>query len=91
MSVTVHLPNVLARLAGGQRRVTADGRTVGEIIDVLAGRYPALGPRLRDAAGRPYEFVIIYRNDDDIRLNGGFDGPVADGDQLTVVPAVAGG
>lgn len=89
--ITVNLPNVLARLADGQRRVTATGQTVGEVIDALATRYPGLGPRLRDEAGRPYEFVIIYRNDDDIRLNGGFAGPVADGDQLTVVPAVAGG
>jgi molybdopterin converting factor small subunit len=89
--VTVNLPNVLARLADGQRRLSADGRTVGDVIEALARRYPALGPRLRDDAGRPYEFVIIYRNDEDIRLNGGFDGPVADGDEITVVPAVAGG
>jgi molybdopterin converting factor small subunit len=91
MPITVHLPNVLAPLAGGQRQLTAEGRTVGDVIDALASRYPGLGPRLRDASGRPYEFVTIYRNDEDIRLAGGFAGPVRDGDQLTVVPAVAGG
>jgi molybdopterin converting factor small subunit len=74
--VTVHLPNVLGKLAGGHRRVTAQGATVGAVIDDLTRRYPALGPRLRDGAGRPYEFVVIYRNDEDIRLTGGFDGPV---------------
>ena len=91
MPVTIQLPNVLARLAEGQRHLTAEGRTVGEVIDALAGRYPALGPRLKDAEGQPYEFVTIYLNDEDIRLNGGFAGAVADGDTLTVVPAVAGG
>ncbi len=91
MSVTLHLPNVLAKLADNQRAIELDARTVGEAVSTAAARYPALAPRLRDAEGRPYQFVTFYLNDEDIRLNGGFDAPVKDGDEVTVVPAVAGG
>jgi sulfur-carrier protein len=57
----------------------------------VAERYPNLAPRLRDETGKPYPFVTFYLNDEDIRFNGGFDAPVSDGDELTVVPAIAGG
>ena len=91
MAVTVTLPNVLAKLAENRRTLEVSGATVGEAVTSLATRYPALAPRLRDAQGRPYEFVTFYLNDEDIRLHGGFDAPVKDGDEVTVVPAVAGG
>lgn len=55
------------------------------------GRFPELAPRLRDADGRPYAFVTFYLNDEDIRFVGGFDAVVADGDEITIVPAIAGG
>jgi molybdopterin converting factor small subunit len=90
MAVTLHLPTVLAKLAEG-RTVETDGSTVGEAIADVATRYPNLAPRLRDADGRPYAFVTFYLNDEDIRFQGGFDAPVRDGDELTVVPAIAGG
>lgn len=91
MSVKVNLPSVLAKLADNQRTLEVNAGTVGEVVANLSARYPALAPRLRDAEGRPYEFVTFYRNDEDIRLNGGFDAGVQDGDEVTVVPAVAGG
>ena len=87
----LQLPKVLADLAGGVRAVEATGATVGEAIADVADRFPALGPRLRDAEGRPYEFVVFYLNDEDIRLISGFDTPVQPGDEVTIVPAVAGG
>jgi molybdopterin converting factor small subunit len=90
MSVTLHLPTVLAKLADG-RVVEAEGTTVGEAVAEVAARYPSLAPRLRDAEGKPYPFVTFYLNDEDIRFQGGFDAPVTDGDELTVVPAIAGG
>jgi molybdopterin converting factor small subunit len=90
MTVTLHLPTVLARLAN-DRTIESSGATVGEIVADIAGRYPALAPRLRDDAGQPYPFVTFYLNDEDIRFLGGFDAPVQDGDELTVVPAIAGG
>jgi molybdopterin converting factor small subunit len=60
------------------------------IADVIA-RFPALAPRLRDESGNPYPFVTFYVNDEDIRFQGGFSAPLSDGDELTIVPAIAGG
>lgn len=91
MAVLVSLPAVLARLAGDRRQVEAEGRTVGEVVTHLARQYPALAPRLRSDDGQPYAFVTIYLNDEDIRFAGGFDAAVKDGDEVSVVPAVAGG
>lgn len=91
MSVTVHLPNVLAKLTDGQRAVEATGSTVGELVTALSQRFPGLEARLRDERGQPYEFVAFYLNDANIRLNGGFDTAVSDGDELVIVPSVAGG
>ena len=91
MAITFELPVVLARLAGGERRVQAAGGTVGEAVADVAGRFPELAPRLRDASGAPYAFVTFYLNDEDIRFVGGFDAAVRDGDEITIVPAIAGG
>lgn len=91
MSVTVHLPSVLAAHVGGTRAIEAEGVTVSTAIDDLISRYPALAPRLRDDKGAPYPFVTFYLNDEDVRLVGGFDAAVTDGDEVTIVPAVAGG
>jgi molybdopterin converting factor small subunit len=91
MPLTIHLPAVLATLADGQRTITAEGRTVGEAIEHAARRYPTLAVRLRDPQGRPYPFVTFYLNEEDIRLGGGFEVVVQDGDELVVVPAIAGG
>ena len=90
MSVTLHLPTVLAKLADG-KVLDAQGHTVGAVVDDVANRFPALAPRLRDDAGQPYPFVTFYLNDEDIRFHGGFEAAVQDGDELTVVPAIAGG
>jgi sulfur-carrier protein len=91
MAVTFSLPTVLARLTDGQATIQASGTTLGDVVAEIAGRFPRLAPRLRDEAGGPYPFVTFYLNDEDIRFNGGFDAPVTDGDELTVVPAIAGG
>ena len=90
MAVTLFLPTVLAKLAEG-REIESTGDTVGAVVANVAERYPSLAPRLRDETGQPYPFVTFYLNDEDIRFNGGFDAPVNDGDELTVVPAIAGG
>ena len=91
MTITVNLPSVLAAHAGGVRTIAANGRTLGEAVADLAARYPALGPRLRDNAGNPYPFVNFYLNDEDVRFRGGFAAAVRDGDEVTVIPAIAGG
>ena len=85
------LPSVLTPLTGGQHTIPATGATVSEALDDVARRFPALSPRLRDENGAPYPFVTIYLNDEDIRFIGGFDARVEPNDELSVVPAAAGG
>ena len=91
MPLLVQLPSVLAPLTGGERAVTASGATLGEAVRDLSARFPALAPRLADDTGGPYKFVTFFLNDEDIRFLGGFDAPLREGDELTIVPAVAGG
>ena len=91
MAITVTLPAVLARLADGNKELSADGATVGAVVESLSQRYPSLATRIRDDAGQPYPFVVYYLNDEDIRLAGGFASIVKDGDEVTLVPAIAGG
>jgi molybdopterin converting factor small subunit len=91
MPITITLPTVLAKLADDQRTIEASGATLGETIADVATRFPQLAPRLRDADGNPYTFVTFYLNDEDIRFTGGFAAPVRDGDEVTIVPAIAGG
>jgi molybdopterin converting factor small subunit len=91
MPVTLRLPTVLARSAGGQTVHQGKGGTVGDVVADVAGRFPELGPRLRDAKGDPYPYVIFYLDDEDIRFQKGFQTPVADGAEIVVVPAIAGG
>jgi molybdopterin converting factor small subunit len=88
---TLSLPSVLTPLTGGEHTITANGTTVSETLDDVVKRFPALSPRLRDENGAPYPFVTIYLNDEDIRFIGGFDARVEPDDELSVVPAVAGG
>ena len=91
MPITINLPTVLANLANGERVIEADGATLGDVIEHVAGRFPELAPRLRDEEGNPYPFVTFYLNDQDIRLKGGFGAEVEEGDEVTIVPAIAGG
>lgn len=88
---TISLPSVLTPLTGGVPTIDATGETVGAALDDVVKRYPALSPRLRDEHGALYPFVTIYLNDEDIRFVGGFDAALKPGDELSVVPAVAGG
>lgn len=91
MSVTLRLPTVLAKAAGGQTVHQAKGTTVGDVVSDVAARYPELGTRLRDAKGEPYPYVIFYLDDEDIRFQKGFQTPVGEGAEIVVVPAIAGG
>ena len=91
MAVTFSLPTVLARLADGQATINATGDTLGDVVAEIAGRFPRLAPRLRDESGGPYPFVTFYLTDEDIRFQNGFATPVTEGDEITVVAAIAGG
>jgi MoaD family protein len=90
MTITVNLPTILAKLAD-TKSIETRAPTVAEAIVDLAKRYPPLASRLRDASGRPYPFVAIYVNNHDIRRGAGLETALADGDEITIVPAIAGG
>jgi molybdopterin converting factor small subunit len=89
--ITLHLPNVLAKLADDQRTIEVTGPTLGDAVAQVTQRFPGLRARLADDRGAAYPFVGYYVNDEDARYVGGFGAAVRDGDQLTIVPALAGG
>ncbi len=91
MPVTLRIPTVLARNAGGKTVHEAKGATVGDVVADVSARFPDLGLRLRDAKGEPYPYVIFYVDDEDIRVRQGFATPVGEGAEIVVVPAIAGG
>ena len=71
--------------------VSADGATIGEVFHELTTRYPDLAGNLVDDDGKLHKFVNVYKDDDDIRYLDGLDTKVADGDVISILPAVAGG
>lgn len=91
MAVTVEIPTILRTYTGGDRAVAADGATVGAVIEDLDRQHPGLRGRLVGADGALLRFVNIYVADEDVRFLGGLQAPVADGQTVTVLPAVAGG
>jgi molybdopterin converting factor small subunit len=91
MAVEIKLPTVLRAAADGQPSVSVDGATVGDVFSTLVEKYPGLRDNLLDAAGGMHKFVNVYKDDDDIRYLDGLDTKLADGDVLTILPAVAGG
>ena len=91
MPVDVKLPTMLRAQADGQGTVAVDGETVGAVFTALVEQYPGLRDNLLDAAGGLHKFVNVYKDDDDIRYLDGLDTKVANGDVLSILPAVAGG
>ena len=91
MPVEVRLPTLLRPHAGGAASVSAAGATVGDVFADLTARYPGLADQLVDESGGIHKFVNVYRNDDDVRYLDQLDTKVADGDVVSILPAVAGG
>jgi molybdopterin converting factor small subunit len=77
--------------AGGAASVTGEGATVGELFDDLVSRHPGLREHLLGADGQLHRFVNVYVDDDDIRYMDQLDTKIADGDTISILPAVAGG
>ena len=90
MAVTVSVPTILRTHTGGNKRVEATGSTLAEVIDDLDANFAGLKERLVNA-GKLHRFVNIYVNDEDVRFSGGLATTIADGDDVTILPAVAGG
>lgn len=87
---TVRIPTPLRTLTAGADEVAAEGATVRALVDDLEAKYPGIKDRLLDEKG-VRRFVNLYLGEEDIRFLEGLDTPVKPGDQLTVVPAIAGG
>ncbi len=88
---TVRIPTSLRKLTQGKEEVSAAGATVGEVIADLEKRYPGLKERICDDSGALRRFVNVFVRDEDIRFQQNLDTPVKDGDELSIVPAIAGG
>ena len=91
MPVSVRLPTVLRPHAAGQSVVEAAAGSVGEVVGELVGRFPGMKGNLLTDGGELQRFVNIYVNDEDIRYLEKVDTKVSEGDELTILPAVAGG
>ncbi len=91
MAITVLIPTPLRNLTSDQDSVEAAGATIGEIFDDLESKHPGIGERLCDEAGEIRRFVNVYLNQEDIRFIDGKNTPVSDGDEISIVPAIAGG
>jgi molybdopterin converting factor small subunit len=90
MAIEVRIPTILRTYTGGAKSVEGSGATLADLLGDLDSRHSGLRERLVDDSGLR-RFVNVYLNDEDVRFLGGLATPVADGDTVTVLPAVAGG
>ncbi len=91
MAVNVRIPTPLRKLTQDKDVVQASGKNIQEIVENLEKQYPGLKERLCDERGELRRFVNVYLNDEDIRFAQGKQTPVKDGDEISVIPAIAGG
>ena len=94
MAIEVRIPTILRTYTDGAKSVEADGATLQALIDDLESNHAGIKDRLvedKDGAVDLRRFVNVYINDEDVRFLGGLDAELADGDQVVVLPAVAGG
>ena len=91
MSVMVRIPAPLRRITGGQDKVEIEGSTLGELIEGLEGQFPGFKERLLDESGEIRYFVNIFLNGDDVRFLQELLTATKPGDEISIVPAVAGG
>jgi molybdopterin synthase sulfur carrier subunit len=88
---TVRIPTPLRRFTAGQAEVAATGESVAAVIDDLEANYPGLKARICDDGGNIRRFVNIYVNDEDVRFLSGKETKVGPDDQVSIIPAIAGG
>ncbi|HEX6499926.1 MAG TPA: MoaD/ThiS family protein [Micromonosporaceae bacterium] len=91
MAIEVRVPTILRSYTGGQKSVEGSGDTLADLIGDLDARYPGIRGRLITDQGGLHRFVNIYINDEDVRFLGALDAKLNDGDNVTILPAVAGG
>jgi molybdopterin converting factor small subunit len=91
MSVSVRVPTILRTYTGGESEVSAEGATLADVLDSLDASYPGIKGRIIDEQGELRRFVNVYVGNDDVRFLEGLQTATADGTQVSVIPAVAGG
>lgn len=88
---TVRIPTPLRKLTNNEEEVTASGATLGAVLEELNATYPGLGERILDEQGAIRRFVNIFVNDEDVRFLQEKETPVKETDEVSIVPAIAGG
>ena len=94
MAIEVRIPTILRTYTGGEKAVSGEGATLSEVIDDLEANHPGIKERLieaKDGQSDLRRFVNVYVNDEDVRFTGGLGTDLGDGDEVVVLPAVAGG
>jgi sulfur-carrier protein len=91
MPVKVKIPTMMREQSGGEPVVEGGGQTVREVLSDIEARYPGLTSRIVTSDGTLHRFVNLYVNDEDVRYLGSLETAVAEGDTISVLPAVAGG
>jgi len=91
MTVTVQIPTALRRHTGGTAKVDCSPANLDELFSLLDQQFPELKPHLRDEAGQVRRFLNVYVNEEDIRFLGGPSYAFQDGDEVLLVPSIAGG
>lgn len=87
----VRIPTPLRKLTGGAEEVQAPGKSVGELIGELEKKYPGIKERICDESGSVRRFVNIFVKDEDIRFLQNLETPLGEKDEVSIVPAIAGG
>ncbi len=90
MAIEVRIPTILRTYTDGAKAVDGEGATLAALIDNLEANHPGIKERLIEG-GDLRRFVNVYVNDEDVRFIGGLEAELSDGDQVVVLPAVAGG
>lgn len=91
MSITVQIPSALRRLTAGTPNISCVATNLPELFSVLDTQFPDLKPHLRDEEGQTRRFLNVYVNEEDIRFLGGNTYAFQDGDEVLLVPSIAGG
>ena len=91
MAVTIRIPTPLRKFTEGKSEVDVEGGTIREVFDDVENRYGGLQEKIFDDSGEIRRFINVFVNGEDVRHSQGLDTPVKDGDEVSVIPAIAGG
>jgi len=91
MAIKVRIPTPLMKLTDNQSEVSAEGKTISDIINNLENQFNGIKDRICEESGAPRRFINIYINEEDIRFLEGEKTTVKDGDEISIIPAIAGG